>query len=106
MKNSAFYEPSPYKPRGLAYVDWIKKWYEWAQSIKRAENPAIDATGKNCSQMQNGSVWFLAGTVGGSVNEGVSYIQVRRFSFQSLMRCLLQRNTTRLEKIWSTIVLA
>lgn len=66
MNNSAFYEPSPYRPRGLAYVDWIKKWYEWAQSIKREENPAIDTTGKNCSQMQSGSVWFLAGTVGGS----------------------------------------
>jgi hypothetical protein len=42
MNNSAFYESSPYKPRGLAYIDLIKKWYEWAQSIKREENPAID----------------------------------------------------------------
>lgn len=32
-----------------------------------ASNPAIDQTGKNCGQNQNGPVWFLAGTTGGSV---------------------------------------
>ncbi|MGB8036221.1 MAG: hypothetical protein WCF03_20590 [Nitrososphaeraceae archaeon] len=35
-------------------------------SIPRADNPAANPTGKNCAQKQGASVWFLAGTFGGS----------------------------------------
>src|SRR5947209_2554061 len=41
---------------------------KWALSIPKIHNPAADSTGKNCAQNQNGPVWFLAGTFGGSMN--------------------------------------
>jgi hypothetical protein len=63
--SSVFYPPNPYKPLGLAYSDWGKRWYEWLQSIVKEVNPAADRTGRNCALNQSGPVWFLAGTIGG-----------------------------------------
>ncbi|MDP9287455.1 MAG: hypothetical protein M3P08_04575 [Thermoproteota archaeon] len=54
------------KPYGMAYTTWIDKWWQWLVSIPQSSNPANDATGKNCGLGQNGRVWFLAGTNGGS----------------------------------------
>ncbi|MGB8034973.1 MAG: hypothetical protein WCF03_14255 [Nitrososphaeraceae archaeon] len=54
------------KPYGLLYSDWCVRWVKWLLEQPMESNPAIDTTGKNCAQNQNGSVWFLAGTFGGS----------------------------------------
>jgi hypothetical protein len=42
-------------------------WWKWALSIPYQQNPQFDQTGASCGLGQNGGVWFLAGTPGGSV---------------------------------------
>jgi hypothetical protein len=54
--------PPESKPFGLSYVEWTKKWWQWIMCIPRPNNPLMDTEGKNCSQMQFGPIWFLAGT--------------------------------------------
>lgn len=54
------------KHYGLTFGDWTAKWWQWLLSIPKDSNPAGDMTGKNCAQNQEGPVWFLAGTFGGS----------------------------------------
>jgi hypothetical protein len=53
-------------PFGITYGDWTAKWWQWALSIPQDVNPVGDPTGRYCGQNQNGPVWFLAGTFGGS----------------------------------------
>jgi hypothetical protein len=55
------------KPYGKTFDEWAEEWMKWALSIPKIHNPAADSTGKNCAQNQNGPVWFLAGTFGGSM---------------------------------------
>jgi hypothetical protein len=54
-------------PYGTAYSDWTAKWWQWALSIPKEVNPVGDETGKYCGRGQEGPVWFLAGTFGGSM---------------------------------------
>lgn len=56
------------KPFGNTYGEWTSKWWQWALSIPTEKNPTKDNTGVNCAIAQNGPVWFLAGTFGGSVD--------------------------------------
>jgi hypothetical protein len=54
------------KTFGMTYGQWAAKWEQWLLSTPQKDSPATDETGKNCGQNQNGPVWFLAGTPGGS----------------------------------------
>jgi len=54
------------KPYGIPYAEWAGKWQQWLFSVPQPLNPVTDPTGMNCAQGQNGPVWFLAGTTGGS----------------------------------------
>jgi hypothetical protein len=54
------------KPYGMSYGQWTGKWWQWMLSSPQNVSPLTDQTGKNCGQNQNGPVWFLAGTTGGS----------------------------------------
>jgi hypothetical protein len=58
--------PPDSKPFGSSHGEWIARWWQWALSIPKDHNPVSDSTGKNCAVNQNGPVWFLAGTSGGS----------------------------------------
>jgi hypothetical protein len=51
------------KPHGMSYGEWSAAWWQWALSIPADRNPNTDRTGKFCAEGQNGSVWFLAGTI-------------------------------------------
>ena len=51
---------------GLTYGEWTAKWWEWALAIPKSNSPFSDKTGQVCGLNQNGPVWFLAGTTGGS----------------------------------------
>lgn len=66
LKYSVFHAPAPFRPLGLTYAGLARRWYEWVQSIRRDENPVIDISGSDCHQKQQGPVWFLTGTGGGS----------------------------------------
>jgi hypothetical protein len=59
--------PPHARPHRLTYADWSVRWWQWADSIPAVDNPILDQTGDDCGQSQSGSVWFLAGTAGGSV---------------------------------------
>jgi hypothetical protein len=56
------------KPYGTPYAEWAGNWQKWLFLIPQSINPLTDPTGKNCAQNQNGPVWFLAGTGGGSAD--------------------------------------
>jgi hypothetical protein len=53
-------------PYGQSYAEWAADWWTWALSQPVATNPVLDPTGANCAVGQQGKVWFLAGTFGGS----------------------------------------
>jgi hypothetical protein len=44
-----------------------KSWWQWAYSLPMDKNPGVDKTGVNCSQGQNGPVFFLIGSFDGSL---------------------------------------
>ncbi len=50
------------KPFGFHLGVWTAKWWRWALSIPKDRNPLIDRVGKNCTEGQDGPVWYLAGT--------------------------------------------
>jgi hypothetical protein len=60
--------PTYLKLFGNTYGEWTSKWWQWALSISTGKNPLEDKTGANCPIGQNGPVWFLAGTFGGSAD--------------------------------------
>ena len=54
------------KPYGLAYSQWIVKWWRWLLSIPKKNSPVLDLSGELVSERQvDPNVWFLAGTLGG-----------------------------------------
>ncbi|HJU84890.1 MAG TPA: hypothetical protein VJ551_00210 [Nitrososphaeraceae archaeon] len=53
------------RPFGRTYAEWTAKWWQWALSIPKTENPLVDENGESCAINQNGPVWFLAGTLKG-----------------------------------------
>lgn len=51
-------------PYGHTYSEWAAQWWQWALGQPAATNPALDDTGANCAQGQQGPVWYLAGSFG------------------------------------------
>ena len=51
-------------PYGLTYGQWTVKWWQWALSIPKKNNPLLDDIGCFADVGQNGPVWFIAGTLG------------------------------------------
>lgn len=43
-----------------------ERWWRWAMSSPRENNPVVDRTGANCAVGQQGGTWFLAGGFGSS----------------------------------------
>jgi hypothetical protein len=60
--------PIDSRPYNSTYGEWSAKWWIWVLSIPEDNNPVTDPTGEKCAINQEGPVWFLAGTTGGSVN--------------------------------------
>jgi hypothetical protein len=58
--------PPQAHPFGLSYGEWGARWWSWAFSFPLAQLPLLQAGEVDCSLGQSGSVWFLAGTVGGA----------------------------------------
>ena len=56
-------------PNNAQYRKLSAQWWQWVLSVPAAVNPITDPTGANCAQGQGefSNVWFLAGTLGGSV---------------------------------------
>lgn len=54
---------------GKSYEDWTVAWWRWAMSVPGSVNPVLDTTGEFCHEGQDDAspVFFLAGTVGGTV---------------------------------------
>ena len=58
--------PPNSNPHGMSYGQWGDAWWQWALSIPADVNPMLDPTGEFAAEGQSGSVWFLAGTQGGT----------------------------------------
>jgi hypothetical protein len=52
-------------PYGLAYAQWLSRWWNWSMSIPASEHPRENYTPQKCGNNQNGPVWFLADQLGG-----------------------------------------
>lgn len=46
-------------PFGVAYKDWIARWWQWDVGIPSSQHPRDNYTAEKCTVNQNGSVWFL-----------------------------------------------
>lgn len=57
--------PPQAKAHGMSYGEWSARWWQWALSLPKDQNPFYDVKG-NCSNGANGqlgSVWFLTGVI-------------------------------------------
>jgi hypothetical protein len=54
------------KLAGKTYAQWSAAWWQWAAGITTSQSTLDDSTGAHCGVNQQGPVWFLAGTTGGS----------------------------------------
>jgi len=54
--------PSSELPFGASYEEWAAAYWQWALAIPAEKSPLLDGP---CEQNQSGSVFFLAGTMGG-----------------------------------------
>lgn len=72
------------KPYGLTLEEWAGKWWQWAYSQTKGNNPLVDdMTGKLCKTGQdNEKVWYLAGTL-------VNNSKVERFCTIPLGKAIL-----------------
>jgi hypothetical protein len=52
--------------------DLTGRWWQWAVSMPSSQSAITDTTGALCGLNQQGGVWFLAGTTGGSVTRSCS----------------------------------
>ena len=59
-------------PNGKTYGEWAAAWWQRIASIPVATNPNLDETGEFQDIDQEGGVWFLAGTFGGSAERSVT----------------------------------
>jgi hypothetical protein len=58
--------PPTAHPHGRSYSEWAAAWWTWALSQPVSTNPVLDPNGAFCANGQEGKVWFLAGTFGGT----------------------------------------
>lgn len=64
--------PAHSQPHGKSYSEWTASWWQWAFSIPADRSPLTDTTGAFAGEGQSGPVWFLAGTLGNSVDRTYS----------------------------------
>lgn len=53
------------RPAGKTYSEWAATWWQWALQIPASVNPLLNKG--DCSVGQQGRVWFIGGTLDGSV---------------------------------------
>jgi hypothetical protein len=74
--------PRYISPFGKSWEDWAILWWQWCSAQSDDTNPAADTTGINCHRNQReSSVWFLAGTFGGSAVRHCNVPKGRSFLF-------------------------
>jgi hypothetical protein len=61
--NGLVYQPDS-KPFGMTYGEWAGTWWQWVLGIPKNVSPFLDTNGAQCGSLQQGPVWFLAGTSG------------------------------------------
>lgn len=65
MRISIF--PIDSRPYGLSYGEWSARWWLWAATIPKSNNPLLDTTGANANINQNNPyVFFLCQTYEGA----------------------------------------
>ena len=57
---------------GKTYGEWSAEWWKWVLAVPGSTNPLVDSTGEFCAEGQDGKVWYLAGTFGGSAERNCS----------------------------------
>jgi hypothetical protein len=59
--------PAPVEGQPVASAAGLQgRWWEWAASAPRGDDPVSDQSGEDCRRNQPADVWFLAGTFGTS----------------------------------------
>lgn len=60
------------KPHGKSYSQWAAAWWQWALGVPADVSPLLDPTGENAGVGQEGPVWFLAGSPGGTTERAIT----------------------------------
>lgn len=68
--NSLLFGPKE-RPFGHSWRFWTTRWWQWFLSIPKANSPAMDNGDINSIEQPHQKVWFLASTIGGSVERTV-----------------------------------
>ncbi len=58
--------PPDSNPYERTYANWTAEWWQWFISIPTEDNPINDPSGEKCGLGQQGPVWFLVGSGGGT----------------------------------------
>lgn len=54
------------EPYGIPYKDWTAKFWQWDFSLSKSQHPRESFTPEKCANGQNGPVWFLGESLGGT----------------------------------------
>jgi len=78
-----FYTPT-LKAFGYKFTEWSAMWWQYVLSFPATGNPLVDTTGAECAIGQNGPVWFLMGSVAGTVTRTCSIPEGKALFFPVL----------------------
>ena len=72
------------QPFGSSYASWCQAWVKHIYSVPCAENPLISSTNDQTEPDQEGPVYFLSGTLGGTIQRKVTIPQGKGIFFPVL----------------------
>ncbi len=70
---------------GKTYGEWSAAWWKYVSEIPLENNPILDATGASCNFGQQGSVFFLVSTPGGSATRNECVVPAGKILFFPLL---------------------
>jgi hypothetical protein len=70
---------------GKTYGEWSAAWWQYYLGIPLEDNPGFSETGANCGFMQDGPVFFLMGSPGGSVTRSECRVPSGKILFFPLL---------------------
>lgn len=72
-------------PTGMTYGEWSRAWWQYVLEIPFENNPLFDETGANCNFGQEGPVFFLVATDGGTATRSECRVPAGKILFFPLL---------------------
>jgi hypothetical protein len=78
---------------GKSLAEWSAEWWKWALSFPPSNNPLLDTTGASAYLGDQGPVFFLAGSFGGSVERSFA-VPAGKYIFFPIVNAFLSAEGT------------